>query len=99
MNVDLLTGISRDRWHKRRKTGGRMAQLRKKRKFELGRPPAMTKVCGTVSWMYLLFSCGLSFWIAYLGILLNCLPELVNCFKQPIVINKQSTMNSAPCHY
>merc|ERR1712141_829543 len=37
-------GISRDRWHKRRKTGGRMAQLRKKRKFELGRPPAMTKL-------------------------------------------------------
>merc|ERR1712121_155506 len=37
-------GISRDKWHKRRKTGGRMAQLRKKRKFELGRPPAMTKL-------------------------------------------------------
>ncbi|XP_076437991.1 small ribosomal subunit protein eS8-like [Babylonia areolata] len=37
-------GIARDRWHKRRKTGGRMAQLRKKRKFELGRPPAMTKL-------------------------------------------------------
>jgi small subunit ribosomal protein S8e len=40
----LLLGISRDRWHKRRPTGGRMAQMRKKRKFELGRPPAMTKV-------------------------------------------------------
>ena len=38
------TGIARDRWHKRRATGGRMAQLRKKRKFELGRPPSNTKV-------------------------------------------------------
>eukprot|EP00745_Piridium_sociabile_P036056 TRINITY_DN6394_c0_g2_i2.p1 TRINITY_DN6394_c0_g2~~TRINITY_DN6394_c0_g2_i2.p1 ORF type:complete len:227 (-),score=58.52 TRINITY_DN6394_c0_g2_i2:53-679(-) len=37
-------GISRDSRHKRRKTGGRMSQLRKKRKFELGRPPAMTKI-------------------------------------------------------
>jgi len=30
--------------HKRRHTGGRRQQLRKKRKFELGRPPAMTKI-------------------------------------------------------
>merc|ERR1712141_194104 len=37
-------GISRDKWHKRRATGGRMAQLTKKRKFELGRPPAHTKL-------------------------------------------------------
>jgi hypothetical protein len=37
-------GISRDSWHKRRSTGGRKAQLRKKRKFELGRPPAMTRI-------------------------------------------------------
>ncbi|CAL1537264.1 unnamed protein product [Lymnaea stagnalis] len=37
-------GISRDKWHKRRATGGRMAALRKKRKFELGRPPAQTKL-------------------------------------------------------
>ncbi|XP_060558363.1 small ribosomal subunit protein eS8-like [Ruditapes philippinarum] len=37
-------GISRDKWHKRRSTGGRMNQLRKKRKFELGRPPAQTKL-------------------------------------------------------
>merc|ERR1712002_641599 len=37
-------GIARDRWHKRRATGGRMAQLRKKRKFELGRPPSNTKL-------------------------------------------------------
>ncbi|XP_038051621.1 40S ribosomal protein S8-like [Patiria miniata] len=37
-------GISRDRWHKRRKTGGRRKPLRKKRKFELGRPAANTKL-------------------------------------------------------
>ncbi|CAG5120399.1 unnamed protein product [Candidula unifasciata] len=36
--------ISRDKWHKRRATGGRMAVLRKKRKYELGRPPAHTKL-------------------------------------------------------
>merc|ERR1712179_199661 len=39
-------GISRDKWHKRRATGGRMNQLRKKRKFELGRPPSNTKLGG-----------------------------------------------------
>ncbi|XP_066990430.1 small ribosomal subunit protein eS8-like [Macrobrachium rosenbergii] len=37
-------GISRDHWHKRRATGGKRVQPRKKRKFELGRPPAMTKL-------------------------------------------------------
>merc|ERR1739838_98832 len=37
-------GISRDTWHKRRKTGGRQAPIRKKRKFELGRPAANTKL-------------------------------------------------------
>lgn len=37
-------GISRDSWHKRRKTGGHRVPLRKKRKFELGRPAAMTKI-------------------------------------------------------
>ncbi|CAK9295660.1 unnamed protein product [Gordionus sp. m RMFG-2023] len=37
-------GISRDSWHKRRKTGGKRVPLRKKRKFELGRPPANTKL-------------------------------------------------------
>ncbi|KAL3890554.1 hypothetical protein ACJMK2_002836 [Sinanodonta woodiana] len=36
--------ISRDKWHKRRATGGRQAQIRKKRKFELGRPPSNTKL-------------------------------------------------------
>ncbi|RXG57476.1 40S ribosomal protein S8, partial [Armadillidium vulgare] len=36
--------ISRDHWHKRRATGGKKVQPRKKRKFELGRPSANTKV-------------------------------------------------------
>ena len=37
-------GISRDKWHKRRATGGKQAVWRKKRKFEMGRPPANTKL-------------------------------------------------------
>merc|ERR1711907_703851 len=37
-------GISRDSFHKRRKTGGKLTKRRKKRKFELGRPPSMTKI-------------------------------------------------------
>eukprot|EP00921_Rhytidocystis_pertsovi_P007700 GHVQ01012753.1.p1 GENE.GHVQ01012753.1~~GHVQ01012753.1.p1 ORF type:complete len:208 (+),score=22.81 GHVQ01012753.1:136-759(+) len=37
-------GISRDSRHKHRKTGGRMPVHQKKRKFELGRPPANTKL-------------------------------------------------------
>ncbi|XP_044750411.1 pre-mRNA-splicing factor CWC22 homolog [Coccinella septempunctata] len=37
-------GISRDHWHKRRATGGKRKPLRKKRKFELGRPAAQTKL-------------------------------------------------------
>jgi len=37
-------GISRDSAHKRRRTGGRNIAIRKKRKFELGRPSAMTKI-------------------------------------------------------
>lgn len=37
-------GISRDIWHKRRATGGKRPQPRKKRKFELGRPASMTKL-------------------------------------------------------
>ena len=39
-----VLGISRDNWHKRRATGGKKKALRKKRKYELGRPPANTKV-------------------------------------------------------
>lgn len=42
--VWFCTGISRDSFHKRRATGGKRKQLRKKRKFELGRPAANTKV-------------------------------------------------------
>uniref|UniRef100_A0A1I8ART5 40S ribosomal protein S8 n=1 Tax=Steinernema glaseri TaxID=37863 RepID=A0A1I8ART5_9BILA len=37
-------GISRDSWHKRRATGGKRAAPHKKRKFELGRPAANTKI-------------------------------------------------------
>ena len=37
-------GISRDSFHKRRKTGGKRAPIRMKRKFELGRPSANTKI-------------------------------------------------------
>ena len=37
-------GISRDSWHKRRATGGRQVPVHKGRKYELGRPAAMTKI-------------------------------------------------------
>ncbi|CAG0919143.1 unnamed protein product [Notodromas monacha] len=37
-------GISRNNWHKRRKTGGKRIPIRKKRKYELGRPAANTKI-------------------------------------------------------
>jgi len=37
-------GISRDSRHKRRSTGGRKANLKKKRLYESGRPPAMTRI-------------------------------------------------------
>jgi len=37
-------GITREGRHKRRETGGRRSKFRKKRKFELGRPAAMTKI-------------------------------------------------------
>jgi small subunit ribosomal protein S8e len=37
-------GISRDKWHKRRASGGKRTTLRMKRKFELGRQPANTKL-------------------------------------------------------
>jgi small subunit ribosomal protein S8e len=39
-------GINRDSRHKRRATGGRMPVHQKKRKFEMGRQPAMTKLGG-----------------------------------------------------
>lgn len=44
MNNFCCAGISRDNFHKRRATGGKRKPLRKKRKFELGRPAANTKV-------------------------------------------------------
>merc|ERR1711966_278475 len=37
-------GITREGKHKRRETGGRRAKFRKKRKFEMGRPAAMTRI-------------------------------------------------------
>jgi len=37
-------GITREGRHKRRETGGRRAKFCKKRKYDLGRPPAMTKI-------------------------------------------------------
>jgi small subunit ribosomal protein S8e len=37
-------GISRDSRHKRRATGGRMPVHKKKRMYEMGRQPAMTKI-------------------------------------------------------
>lgn len=54
------SGISRDHWHKRRATGGKRTQPRKKRKFELGRPAANTKVSRYateyyVIWIIILF--------------------------------------------
>ena len=42
--LSLPSGISRDSVHKRRATSGRHISIRKKRKFQLGRPPAMTKL-------------------------------------------------------
>ena len=39
-------GITRDSRHKRRSTGGRMPVHKKKRKFEMGRQAAMTKLGG-----------------------------------------------------
>nr|XP_045250422.1 40S ribosomal protein S8-like [Macaca fascicularis] len=37
-------GISRDNWHKRGKTRGKRKPYHKKRKYELGRPAANTKI-------------------------------------------------------
>merc|ERR1711970_124189 len=43
-SIKQIMGISRDSFHKRRKTGGKLTKWRKKRKFELGRPASMTKI-------------------------------------------------------
>uniref|UniRef100_A0A8C3SRI9 40S ribosomal protein S8 n=1 Tax=Chelydra serpentina TaxID=8475 RepID=A0A8C3SRI9_CHESE len=40
----LGMGISRDNWHKCRKTGGKRKPCHKKRKYELGRSPANTTI-------------------------------------------------------
>ncbi|KAK9861436.1 hypothetical protein WJX84_011989 [Apatococcus fuscideae] len=40
-------GISRDSLHKRRLTGGKQPKWRKKRKYEMGRQPANTKLSTT----------------------------------------------------
>ena len=37
-------GIGRDKEHKRRATGGKRVSIRKKRKYNMGRPAAMTKI-------------------------------------------------------
>ncbi|KAK2076626.1 40S ribosomal protein [Prototheca wickerhamii] len=42
-------GISRDSLHKRRATGGKQSKWRKKRKYELGRQPANTKLSSNVT--------------------------------------------------
>ena len=42
-------GISRDSLHKRRATGGRKKAWRKKKKYELGRQPANTKLSSNVA--------------------------------------------------
>jgi hypothetical protein len=41
---NLFLGISRDSRHKRSHTGAKRAQYRKKRKFEMGRQAANTKI-------------------------------------------------------
>merc|ERR1711973_629751 len=43
-NIPRKMGISRDSFHKRRATGGRVKPLTKKRKHCLGRPSAHTKL-------------------------------------------------------
>ncbi|KAF3453361.1 hypothetical protein FNV43_RR03801 [Rhamnella rubrinervis] len=44
LNAGKEKGISRDSMHKRRATGGKKKAWRKKRKYELGRQPANTKL-------------------------------------------------------
>jgi small subunit ribosomal protein S8e len=42
--IQLWAGITRDSLHKRRLTGGKRKIHRKKRKYDLGRQPAATKI-------------------------------------------------------
>lgn len=59
-----ISGISRDSWHKRRNTGGKKTAIRKKRKYELGRPPANTKVGRKMKTLFFSFYlCGISFFL------------------------------------
>jgi len=44
MQLTNHKGISRSGFHKRRATGGKQKPWRKKRKFEMGRPAALTKL-------------------------------------------------------
>merc|ERR1712025_65673 len=44
MGTEAKMGICRDSRHKRRHTGGKRKSIKKKRKFELGRPMASTKL-------------------------------------------------------
>ncbi|GFP99324.1 40S ribosomal protein s8 [Phtheirospermum japonicum] len=67
-------GISRDSMHKRRATGGKQKTWRKKRKYELGRQPANTKLSsnktvrrvrvrgGNVKWRALRLDTGIFSW-------------------------------------
>merc|ERR1711934_378285 len=43
-SLTVAMGISRDSFHKRRKTGGKLTKWRMNRKFELGRQSANTKI-------------------------------------------------------
>jgi ribosomal protein S8E len=42
----VFSGITRESVHKRRATSGKQKEWRKKRKFQIGRPPAMTHLGG-----------------------------------------------------
>merc|ERR1712072_330979 len=43
-SLTVAMGISRDSFHKRRKSGGKLTKWRMNRKFELGRQPSETKI-------------------------------------------------------
>ena len=49
LSPPFCPGISRDSLHKRRATGGRQKAWRKKKKYELGRQPANTKLSSHVA--------------------------------------------------
>lgn len=84
-----ITGISRDHWHKRRATGGKRKPLRKKRKFELGRPAANTKL-GTQRIHTVLLNNPLS-WNSIFYLSLSEAKD--SCFMNVIIYQKQSIIN------